>query len=226
MAVGCRIRRNFERPAKELVEAFRGIPVANIDDNCGRIAAVDARIYPLNPKARLLGTAFTVNAPAGDNLLFHKALDMAKPGDVIVLANKGSMSRALCGEIMSSYAKARGLAGIIIDGCVRDSYTLSQMDFPVYAKGVTPNGPYKNGPGEMNFPVSFAGIIINPGDIIVGDSDGLIAIRPEHAKELAEKAKAYHEGEEKQMEGILQRGEWPRSWVDAKLEEVGFEFVD
>ena len=226
MAVGCRIRRNFERPAKELVEAFRGIPVANIDDNCGRIAAVDASIYPLNPKARLLGTAFTVNAPAGDNLLFHKALDMAQPGDVIVLANKGSMSRALCGEIMSSYAKARGLAGIIIDGCVRDSYTLSQMDFPVYAKGVTPNGPYKNGPGEMNFPVSFAGIIINPGDIIVGDSDGLIAIRPEHAKELAEKAKAYHEGEEKQMEGILQRGEWTRSWVDAKLEEVGFEFVD
>ena len=180
MAVGCRIRRNFERPAKELVEAFRGIPVANIDDNCGRIAAVDASIYPLNPKARLLGTAFTVNAPAGDNLLFHKALDMAQPGDVIVLANKGSMSRALCGEIMSralcgeimsSYAKSRGLAGIIIDGCVRDSYTLSQMDFLVYAKGVTPNGPYKNGPGKMNFPVSFAGIIINPGDIIVGKGE-------------------------------------------------------
>ena len=226
MSVGCRIRRDFERPARELVEAFSGIPVANIDDNCGRIAAVDACIYPLNPKARLLGTAFTVNAPAGDNLLFHKALDMAKPGDVIVLANKGSMSRALCGEIMSSYAKSRGLAGIIIDGCVRDSYTLSQMDFPVYAKGVTPNGPYKNGPGEMNFPVSFAGIIINPGDIIVGDSDGLIAIRPEHAAELAKVAKAYHEGEEKQMEGILNRGEWPRPWVDSLLEKVGFEFVD
>ena len=90
MAWGCRIRRNFERPSKELVEAFRGIPVANIDDNCGKIAAVDSSIFPLNPKARLLGTAFTVNAPAGDNLLFHKALDMAQPGDVIVLANKGS----------------------------------------------------------------------------------------------------------------------------------------
>ena len=154
MALGCRIRRNFERPSKELVEAFRGIPVANIDDNCGRIAAVDSSIFPLNPKARLLGTAFTVNAPAGDNLLFHKALDMAQPGDVIVLANKGSLSRALCGEFMSNYAKSRGIAGIIIDGCVRDSYTLSQMDFPVYAKGITPNGPYKNGPGEMNFPVS------------------------------------------------------------------------
>ena len=90
MALGCRIRRNFERPSKELVEAFRGIPIANIDDNCGKIAAVDSSIFPLNPKARLLGTAFTVNAPAGDNLLFHKALDMAQPGDVIVLANKGS----------------------------------------------------------------------------------------------------------------------------------------
>ena len=147
MSLGCRIKRNFERPSKELIEAFRGIPVANIDDNMGRIAAVDSSIYPLNPNARLLGTAFTVNAPAGDNLLFHASLDMAQPGDVIVLANKGSMSRSMCGEIMSNYAKKRGLAGIIIDGCVRDSYALRELDFPVYAKGVTPNGPYKNGPG-------------------------------------------------------------------------------
>ncbi|MCD8120788.1 MAG: RraA family protein [Clostridiales bacterium] len=227
MAAGCRIRRNFKRPDRELVEMFRDIPVANLDDNMGRIAAVDSCIYPLNPNARLLGTAFTVNAPAGDNLLFHKALDMAQPGDVIVLANKGSMSRSLCGEIMSSYARSRGIAGIIIDGCVRDSYTLSHMDFPVYAKGVTPNGPYKNGPGEMNFPVSFAGIVINPGDIIVGDYDGLLVIRPdEHTAELAEKAKKYHAGEEKQLEGILTRGEWPRPWVDELLEKVGFEFVD
>lgn len=226
MPAGCKIKRNFERPAKELVEAFREIPVANIDDNMGRIAAVDASIFPLNPNAKILGTAFTVNAPAGDNLLFHKALDMAQPGDVIVLANKGSLSRSLCGEIMSNYAKSRGLAGIIIDGCVRDSYTLSQMDFPVYAKGITPNGPYKNGPGEMNFPVSFGGIIINPGDILVGDSDGLIAIDPKNAEELAKIAKAYHEGEENQLDGIINRGEWPRPWVQDSLEKVGFEFVD
>ena len=192
----------------------------------GRIAAVDASIFPLNPNAKILGTAFTVNAPAGDNLLFHKALDMAQPGDVIVLANKGSMSRSLCGEIMSNYAKSRGLAGIIIDGCVRDSAALREMDFPVYAKGVTPNGPYKNGPGEMNFPVSFAGIIINPGDIIVGDADGLLVVRPEDAEEIAKKAKAWHDSEEKQLEGILTKGEWVRPWVDGKLEEVGFEFVD
>lgn len=226
MSVGCRIKRNFERPARELVEAFRDIPVANIDDNMGRIAAVDQSIFPLNPDVSLLGTAFTVNAPAGDNLLFHKALDMAEPGDVIVLANKGSLSRSLCGEIMSSYAKSRGLAGIIIDGCVRDSAALRKLDFPVYAKGITPNGPYKNGPGEMNFPVSFAGIIINPGDIIVGDADGLLVIPPQYAQELATKAKAYHESEVRQLSGIHTKGEWTRPWVDEKLKEVGFEFVE
>ncbi len=226
MAVGCRIKRDFERPAKELVEAFRGLPVANIDDNMGRIGAVDASIYPLNPNARILGTAFTVNAPAGDNLLFHKALDMAKPGDVIVLANKGSMSRSLCGEIMSNYAKSRGLAGIIIDGCVRDSAALRELAFPVYAKGVTPNGPYKNGPGEMNFPVSFAGLVINPGDIIVGDADGLMVIPPEFAEEIAKKAKATNISEVGQLDGILTGKGWPRPWVDEKLAELGFEFVD
>lgn len=226
MPAGCRIRRSFERPSKDLVEAFRGIPVANIDDNMGRLAAVDAGIYPLNPNVRLLGVAFTVNAPAGDNLLFHKALDMAEPGDVIVLANKGSMSRSLCGEIMSSYAKSRGLAGIVIDGCVRDSRALSRLDFPVYARGVTPNGPYKNGPGEMNFPVSFAGIIVNPGDIVVGDEDGVLVVPPDVAGDIAKKAREYSAGEARQLEGIHSGRGWPRPWVDDRLREVGFEFVD
>lgn len=227
MPAGCRIRKDFKRPDREIVEKLRGIPVANIDDNMGRIAAVDSCIFPLNPRVRLLGTAFTVNSPAGDNLLFHKALDMAMPGDVIVLANKGTTDRSVCGEIMSSYAKKRGLAGIIIDGCVRDSYALSQMDFPVYAKGVTPNGPYKNGPGEMNFPVSFAGIVIHPGDIIVGDADGLLVIRPEEiTNEFVEKLRKYHASEEKQMKGINESCSWERPWVDRLLEEVGFEFVD
>jgi regulator of RNase E activity RraA len=226
MPAAYKIKKDFTRPDKELVEAFRGIPVANIDDNMGRISAVDTCIFPLNPNARLLGTAFTVSAPVGDNLLFHKALDMAKPGDVIVLANKGGDTRSVCGEIMSTYAKSRGLAGIIIDGAVRDSYALREMDFPVYAKGITPNGPYKNGPGEMNFPVSFAGIVINPGDIIIGDSDGLIVVRPEDAAEIAAKSRAYFEGEQKQLEGILSGKGWPRPWVDELLKEKGFEFID
>ena len=145
MAVGCRIRRNFERPDLALVEAFRGIPVANIDDCMGRLASVDAGLEPMN-HSPMLGTAFTVLCPAGDNLMFHKALDMAQPGDVLVIAARGSLSRALCGEIMATYAKSRGLAGFIIDGCVRDRDELAQFtDFPIYARGVVPNGPYKNG---------------------------------------------------------------------------------
>ena len=226
MAVGCRIKKDFERPAIELVEAFRGLPVANIDDTMGRIAAVDHSIFPLNPEVRLLGTAFTVNAPAGDNLLFHASLDMAKPGDVIVLANKGSLSRSLCGEIMSNYAKSRGLAGIIIDGCVRDSYALSKLDFPVYAKGVTPNGPYKNGPGEMHYPVAFGGSVITPGDIIVGDADGILVIDPKYAEEIAQKAWAVNKSEVGQLSGILSGKGWPRPWVEDKLKEVGFSFED
>ena len=127
MAVNCRIRKNFPRPDRALVEAFRGIPVANIDDCMNRMAAVDARLEPMN-HAPLLGVAFTVKCPAGDNLMFHKALDLAQPGDVLVIAAGGSMSRALCGEIMATYAKSRGLAGFIIDGCVRDRDELAQFE--------------------------------------------------------------------------------------------------
>ena len=157
MAVGCRIKKNIVRPDRRLVEAFRGIPVANIDDCMNRLSAVQAELCPMN-SSPLLGTAFTVKCPAGDNLMFHKALDLAQPGDVLVIAAGGSMSRALCGEIMATYARSRGIAGFIIDGCVRDRDELAQFtDFPVYAKGVIPNGPYKNGPGEINFPVSVGG---------------------------------------------------------------------
>ena len=112
--VGCRIRKEFERPDRKLVEAFKDIPVANIDDCMNRTAAVDSQLKPMN-KARLLGTAFTVKAPAGDNLMFHKALDMAKPGDVLVIATFGSQSRSLCGEIMTRYAMSKGLAGFVVD---------------------------------------------------------------------------------------------------------------
>lgn len=224
--VGCRIRKNFERPAKELVEMFRDVPVANIDDCMNRIAAVDSKLKPMN-KARLLGTAFTVKAPAGDNLMFHKALDMAQPGDVLVIATFGSQSRSLCGEIMTRYAMSKGLAGIVVDGCIRDSVEIGEItDFPVYAKGVTPNGPYKNGPGEINFPVSCGNQVICPGDILVGDGDGLLVIKPEEAEELAEKAKKISESEKDQFASIAAGTGLNRAWIDEKLESLGVEYVD
>ncbi|MEY8351980.1 RraA family protein [Lachnospiraceae bacterium 54-53] len=223
---GCRIRKNIDRPSAELVEAFRDIPVANIDDCMNRIAAVDSGLKPMN-RARLLGTAFTVKAPAGDNLMFHKALDMAQPGDVLVIAAFASQSRSLCGEIMTRYAMSKGLAGFVVDGCIRDSIEIGEItDFPVYARGVTPNGPYKNGPGEINFPVSCGNQVISPGDILVGDGDGLLVIKKEEAAELAKRAKKVSEAETGQFASIAAGNGLNRSWIDEKLTEIGVEYID
>lgn len=225
MSIGCRIRKNFERPDRKLIEAFRGLPVANLDDCMGRIAAVDAGLKNLN-RTPLLGVAFTVRCPAGDNLMFHKALDLAQPGDILVIASGGSMSRSLCGEIMATYAKSRGLAGFVVDGCVRDYDELSEMDFPVYARGVIPNGPYKNGPGEINFPVAVGNQVICPGDILIGDGDGLLVIKPGEAEELARAGWDLHEKERGQIEGILSGKGFSRPFVDRILEELKVEYVD
>jgi len=226
MSIGCRIRKNIIRPNKKLIEAFRGIPVANIDDCMNRIACLDANIQPIN-HTPLLGVAFTVRCPAGDNLMLHKAMDLAKPGDVIVVAAAGSMSRSICGDIMSTYCKSRGVVGFIIDGCIRDHDELSAYtDFAVYARGVTPNGPYKNGPGEINFPVSVGGIVITPGDILIGDGDGVVVIRPEEAAGLAKAAAIVHDKEEKQLTAIRNGKEYPRPFVDEVLKRINVEYVD
>ena len=224
MSVGCKIVYDITRPAKELVEQFRGMPVANIDDNMGRIAAVDAAIVPIN-KSPLLGTAFTVRMPAGDNLMFHKAMDMAQPGDIIMIDVGGGIERSIFGELMVTYCRERGISGIVCDGAIRDAEGLSKLtDFAVYAKGVTPNGPYKNGPGEINVPIVIGGKQVNPGDIIVGDEDGVIIINPADAENLAAATRATMEKEAKIMEDIVTKGEYIRPWVDEKLREIGCDF--
>ena len=222
--MGFRINTKEIRRDWEIIEKFRELPVANIDDCMNRIAAVDQSIKPFN-KAKLLGPAFTVKCPEGDNLMFHKALDMAKPGDILVIAGRGSMDRSLCGEIMVRYAMMKKLGGFLIDGCIRDAEAMADIDFPVYAKGVTPNGPYKNGPGEINVPVPFAGQIINPGDIIVGDPDGVIIINPEEALALIEKTKKLVENELRTFEAISSGKGLDRSWIDKALTEKNCEYI-
>ena len=218
--VGFCIHSEFTRPDRALVEAFRDLPVANIDDCMNRTAAVDGKIRPLN-KSKLLGTAFTVKVPEGDNLMFHKAMDMAEPGDVIVIDAGGDEKRAVFGALMINYCRVRGLAGVVIDGAVRDVEELSQMDFPVYARAATPNGPYKNGPGEIGTVIAFGGKVVRPGDIIVGDADGIVVIRPEEAAELAEKARKVLEMENGILDKILHEGTYIRPWVDEKLKALG-----
>ncbi len=223
--VGCRIYKDFKRPDKELIEAFRGIPVANIDDCMGRIACCGSELMAMN-KTPMLGTAFTVKAPEGDNLMFHKALEMAQPGDILVIAAGGSKHRSLCGEIMSMTAIAAGIKGFVVDGCIRDKDEIGEFtNFSVYATGVTPNGPYKNGPGEINVPVSVCGQVICPGDILIGDSDGVVVIKPEEAAELAQKAKAVSEMEVQQKADIVSGKGLQKPWLDEKLKELGCEII-
>ena len=210
MAAGCKIIKEFCRPEKDLVMRFKDMPVANIDDNMGRVAAVDNSILPVG-KGQLLGTAFTVRVPQGDNLMFHAAMDLAKPGDVIVIDAGGFEDRAIFGELMASYCKKRGIRGIVCDGAIRDRGGLAAMeDFPVYARATTPNGPYKNGPGEINVPVCIGGKVVYPGDIVVGDEDGVLFIRPQDAGKIADATLAVERKEADIMEHIIKDGTYIR----------------
>jgi len=226
MSIGCKIVRDFERPAKELVELFRDIPAANIDDCMGRTAAVDAGIKPVGKNGQLLGTAFTVRVPQGDNLMFHAAMDLAKPGDVIVIDAGGYVDRSILGELMATYCKVRGVRGIICDGAIRDQDGLAEMEgFPVYARGANPNGPYKNGPGEINVPVCIGGRVVKPGDIVVGDGDGVVFIDPADAQTVYAAVQKVQAMEAGIMDKILNEGTYIRPWVDEKLREIGCTIV-
>jgi len=221
--VGLRIYTKISRPPRELIEGFAGLPVSNIADMMNRMFCLDATIRPIN-SAPLLGPAFTVKARAGDNLLLHKALDLALPGDILMVDAQGDLSNSLLGELMALWAKKRGIGGIVIDGAIRDACSLKKMDIPIYAAGITPAGPYKEGPGEINSPISCGGVVIHPGDIIVGDEDGVVVIKTEDAPELLKKAKAKHLAEQKTMEEIRDM-KWDRTWIDKTLQDRGCEYV-
>ncbi|MDR3561859.1 MAG: RraA family protein [Negativicutes bacterium] len=224
-SVGFRIYTKIDRPSKDLIEGFRGVPVANIADNMYRHSCIDAKIRPMN-KAPLLGPAFTVKSRTADNLLLHKAIDMAQPGDIIVVDCQGDTVNSVVGELMISWANRRGVGGMIVDGAVRDIDALAELtNFPVYAAGITPKGPFKDGPGEINVPVSCGGIVINPGDILVGDADGVVVINPKDAPEVLEKAKAMLAREQGILKQIANL-EWDRTWVDKALKDKGCEIID
>lgn len=194
-AVGFRIFNNITRPDPEFIEKFKGIPTSNINDEMNRLYNTSAAIRPLNKVTTFAGPAFTVKVPIGDNLMFHKALDLAQPGDVIIVDGAGAMDRSLAGEIMMTFAELKGIAAVVVDGTLRDYDALSQLDMPIYCKGITPQGPFKHGPGEINVPVCCGGIVVFPGDIIVGDPDGIVVIRPEDAGEVLTAAQKKLAGE-------------------------------
>jgi RraA family protein len=172
----------------ELIDAFGSCSVANISDNLDRaIGAVGIR--PFAKRARLAGRALTVRTAVGDNRFIHKALDEVFSGAVIVVDGNGFEGRALIGEIMVAIARSRCASGFVIDGAIRDAEQIAAGDFPVFARSSIHLGPYKNGPGAINVPVSVGGMIVNPGDIVVGDADGIVAFSPDIAADLLDATK-------------------------------------
>lgn len=221
---GFRIYTKINRPAHELVEKFADLPVANIADNMGRISCVDTAIKPFNT-VKMVGPALTVKAPLGDNLMFHKAVDMAQEGDIIVVDGEGCMNHSLTGEIMMRTAMAKGIKGFVIDGCIRDVEALQAMNFGVYARGVQPKGPYKNGPGEINVPVCIGGQVVKPGDILCCDMDGAVVIKPADAEYILDAA-TKHNLMEQQKFAKIASGTLDKSWIDKTLAEKGCEIID
>lgn len=183
MPIGFRAFLEIERPDPQLVEAYRQIPSSNIGDCVKRMNCMFGGIRSYNRRS-IVGPAFTVKVPAGDNLVAQMALDYAQPGDVIVIDGAGYADRALVGGMMLAYAEERGLAGFVVNGAVRDLDDIEASPLPVFALAATPLGPYREGPGEINVPVVCGGQVVMPGDILVGDSDGIVVIPRRDAADL------------------------------------------
>ena len=221
--IGFRILPAPKRPSAALLKQFKNVVVAHLSDSMNRLPGGDG-LDPMHRGDHMVGVALTVRVCPGDNLMVHKAIDIAQPGDVIVVDAGGDLSQAIIGEIMSSLAARRGCAGMVIDGAIRDSGALAKSKFPVYARGVTHRGPYKNGPGEINVPVSIGGMVVNPGDIIVGDEDGMIAVGQDIAAIVLAAAKAKAKDEDAMLKNIKKGAKIDRSWVDQALRAKGCDF--
>ena len=171
-------------------------------------------------RSGMAGVALTVKARPGDNLMLHKAIDMAQPGDVIVMDAGGDTTNALFGEMMLAYAIKRGVAGLVLNGAIRDSDAMKEVNHPVFAVGVTHRGPFKDGPGEINVPIAIDGMVVHPGDIIIGDGDGVLCVPLDAADDILKKAQVKLAAETAQMQAIAE-GKNDRSWVDTTLRTLG-----
>lgn len=162
------------------------VPAANIGDALQRMTVVDGGIRLFTERARLLGNALTVDVRSGDNLAIHRALDEARPGDVLVINGHGDMTRALVGDLIGEIMLNARVVGAVVDGCIRDVRALSEMGLAVYARAVTPAGPFKDGPGAIGAPVAVGGVVVAAGDVLVGDTDGVVVVPQHRVKEVVD----------------------------------------
>ena len=219
--IGFSVQPIERRVSAELARKFRSLPVANVSDCMSRLTGGGPRLRPYHGEGMLAGPAFTVKTRPGDNLMVHKALDIASPGDVVVVDAGGDLTNSIVGEIMISYAMNRGLAGLVINGSIRDSDALCRLTFPVYAAGVTHRGPMKSGPGEIGRAIAFEGMVIEPGDLIIGDGDGVLCIPFDDVEEVYQAAAAKKKTEDKILADLKAGGSMDRAWIDIALRQLG-----
>lgn len=199
--------------SSDVLANFATVGSAQISDCMNRLYGVTG-LRPLHAQARrMVGRALTVKARPGDNLMIHKAISLAEAGDVIVVDGGGDTNNALVGELMMMDARARGVVGFVIDGAVRDADVFAQEDFGCFARGVTHRGPYKEGPGEINVPVSVGGQVVFSGDVVVGDADGVVVVPAAHAEAVLALA-LKKEADETSIKEKLNAGTYTKPWID------------
>ena len=214
------INRNFERVSAEQVNEASSFQAAILADVAGRRGAANGRIRALRNGMKLAGPALTVEVRPGDNLMIHAAMQLARPGDILVIDGKGDLNSALMGTLMFSACKKLGIAGVVIDGAARDSAEIEGLGFPVFCVGTCPNGPTKNVAGRVGHRISVGGVAVNAGDFILADDDGVVVVEREELAALVPLAHAKVEDEAKRLESIA-RGSTAAAWLDRALRSAG-----
>jgi RraA family protein len=199
-------------PSSLVIQGFRNVPTSHISDNLRRLEGI-LGLRKFHRSRKLIGTAVTVKLRAGDNLLTYKALSMMSPGHVLVVDAGGVTTNAIVGDLLLAYAQQRGCAGFVIDGAIRDSAAFAEADFPCFARDTTHRGPFKTGPGSINVPVSIGGQVVQPGDVVIGDEDGLVVFPATEADRLIAAAQRTAATERAIREEIL-TGQVRQSWMD------------
>jgi regulator of RNase E activity RraA len=218
---GFRIRLEIDRPDPAGIAALGSFPTPNISDLTNRLYAMHTAIKPMTSTATIVGPALTVRCYPGDNLMVHKSLDVARPGDVVVIDTSASSMNAVLGDLISTKARHRGIAGFVVDGLIRDQPEIEALgDFPVFARGITPIGPLHRGPGEINHPISAGGIVVHPGDVIVGDTCGVVVIPRASVDEVLRRLQEQSAAEADYTDAVA-RGDFSNDWVDTILDAHG-----
>lgn len=215
------LRRDFERVPPAIVAQASAFAASILADVAGRRGTLDGRITPLSRSTRLAGPALTVEVRPGDNLMIHAAMALAQPGDVLVVDGKGDRNCALMGAIMITACKKLGLGGVVLDGAHRDTEDLLALGFPVYSVGSNPNGPTKSVPGRIGWPISCGGVAVNPGDLVVGDGDGVVVIEWDRVAALLTPAAQKVTEERVRIEETTSGRNIRPSWLDGALRAAG-----